>query len=93
MTLELADTMGNNIFKLCCAWGAEREARLIFPDGVEISDQARLLQKLKELLGHGRGTYEKVLMARQAELIATLDRIKKDREAISTLADIVHPLS
>ena len=46
-------------------------------------------KKLKGLLRYGRGTYERVFLARQAELIETLDRIKEDRESLSTLADML----
>lgn len=87
--LELDSATGSSPLRLCCAWGAEREARLVLDEGVEISDEISINRKLEELLRHGRGTYEGVLIARQAELINTLDRIKQDQEALSTLADML----
>ncbi len=89
VTLEFAGDGEDRFFRLCCAWGAEREARLVMSEGGEISDEGSVQRKLEELLRHGRGTYEEVLMARQAELVNTLDRIKQDQEALSTLADML----
>ena len=87
--LELAGTGGKDSFRLRCAWGAEGEVRLFMAGGIEIADSSRVYKKLKGLLRYGRGTYERVFLARQAELIETLDRIKEDRESLSTLADML----
>lgn len=89
VVLEITDEKGDTPVKLCRAWGAEKEARLILDGGVEISDEISVNSRLEKLLRHGRGTYENVFIARQAELVNTLDRIKQDEKALSTLADML----
>lgn len=89
VVLEMADADGSNSFKLNCAWGAEKETRLILDDGVEISDEISVSSRLGELLRHSRGTYESVLISRQADLIRTLERIRQDKEALTDLADML----
>ncbi len=89
VTLEFTGSGEEDRFRLSCAWGAEREARLLMGAGGELTDQQSVTRKLKQLLRHGRKTYEEVLMARQAELVDTIERIKENQEALSTLADML----
>jgi len=89
VVLEFAVNKDDVPHRLCCAWGAEKEARLLLNDGGEISEERSVRKKLEELLRHGRGTYEAVLMARQAELVNTLERVRKEKEALNTLADML----
>lgn len=89
VVLEFACSKEDNSYELYCSWGAEKEFRLILNQGGEVSDESSVRKKLGELLKHGRGTYEGVLMARQAQLVGTLDTIKEDQEALNTLADVL----
>jgi exonuclease SbcC len=89
VTLEFTDSEGKSLFRLRYAWGTEKEARLVLDKGTEITDEANINQKLIKLLRYGRGTYEEVFLARQAELVGTLDRIKEDQEALNTLAEML----
>ncbi len=69
------------------SWGAGRGAVLILPDGSRIRDEESLQQMLNRILGLGRGTYEGVLFARQDEMLKTVELLKGNREAVSTLSE------
>lgn len=72
-----------------CAWGERREARLILDSGAEINNPDEIQLRLQETLRLGRGTYEAVLMARQAEMMHTVQRLQNDGEASRTLAELL----
>ncbi|NLM52355.1 MAG: AAA family ATPase [Firmicutes bacterium] len=88
VTVELVDGK-NEIWQLYCAWGAEKKACLCTPHGTEIVEEAAIQQKLSTLLRFGRGTYEKIFLARQDELVYTFERIKADQEALGTVTDML----
>ena len=69
--------------------GAERKASLIIQNGAEITDESAMQKKLSALLCFGRGTYEKIFLARQDELANTVERIKADQGALGTVANML----
>ena len=89
VTVELVHGRTNEIWQLSCAWGAERKASLIIQNGAEITDESAMQKKLSALLCFGRGTYEKIFLARQDELANTVERIKADQGALGTVADML----
>lgn len=72
-----------------CAWGERREARLILDNGAEINNPDEIRLRLQEALRLGRGTYEAVLMARQAEMVQTVQKLQEHGEASRTLAELL----
>ncbi len=86
ISFESGDGCG---YEYTCAWGEKREARLISDNGAEINNPDEIRMRLQEALRLGRGTYEAVLMARQAEMVQTVQRLQEDGEAPRTLAELL----
>ncbi|MCR3923237.1 MAG: AAA family ATPase, partial [Firmicutes bacterium] len=76
-------------YSLTRSWGATRVCRLDVGSGAVITNEATVQAKLDEILGHGRGTYEGVLFARQEEMIQTVEMLRHNTEAAATLGDVL----
>lgn len=74
------------------AFGEGRKAQLTFPDGSIINNETRIQEELAKLLRYGRGTYEGILFARQDEMLRTVKMLSENREAVSTLGDVMRNL-
>jgi DNA repair protein SbcC/Rad50 len=72
-----------------CAWGEDRGARLKLQDGSEINAPEVIREQLQQALRFGRSTYQEVLFARQEEMLLTLKRLKENREAATTISDLL----
>jgi DNA repair protein SbcC/Rad50 len=70
-------------------WGSGKASHLTLPGGVVIREDISIQNKLDELLGYGRATFEGVLFARQEEMLKTVEMLKSNREAVSTLSEIL----
>lgn len=77
------------VHRLQRSWGEEKESTLVLSSGEEISGLSQVQEKLEEVMQHGRGTYEAVLMARQDEILHTLEKLRQEKETLSTLADML----
>ena len=88
VSLRFRDAAGRRC-TYTCSWGGRREARLLLEDGAEVNEPAAVREQLQRALAHGRATYEAVLFARQDEMERTLERLRRDAEAASTIAGIL----
>jgi len=87
--LEFARREEEACCRLHCAWGAGKETRLILESGEEVTEPSRVREKVEEILRHGRGTCEAVLMARQEEMVSTLEKVRQEKKTLGTLADML----
>ena len=88
VSLCFEDDAGRS-YRYTCAWGEEKEARLVLENGEEINNPGRIQEILQQHLGPGRGTYQGVLFTRQDELAATVERLKDNPEVAQTLGEIL----
>jgi len=88
VTLNFKCSQGNE-YCLVRSWGEEKKDRLILQDGSEVNRLEKIQELLAPVLRYGRGTFEGVLMARQEEMIKTLEMLKKNSEAAHTLSGIL----
>lgn len=79
-------------YTLTRAFGEGRKAQLLMPDGSSINNETAVQEELNRLLCYGRGTYEGILFARQDEMVKTVKMLSENREAISTLGDVLRNL-
>ncbi len=74
------------------AWGEVKKDRLRLPDGSEVNNPQSMAELLSPLLQYGRGTYEGVFMARQAELLRTVELLRSNSEATGSIAETLRNL-
>ncbi|MBN2358055.1 MAG: AAA family ATPase [Deltaproteobacteria bacterium] len=79
-------------YKLCRQWGASPSARLELPDGSVVSGEDQITERLADLLVATPGTFRSVLMARQAGLAHTLERLEEG-EGGQTVRDLSNLLT
>lgn len=89
VTLELAAGQDGPIYQLHCAWGGVQDRRLLLDNGQEIAEPEGVRERLQDLLVHGRGTFEAVLLARQDEMVGTLEALRSEEETLANLADML----
>ena len=74
------------------AWGELKKDRLRLPDGSEVNNLTSIEELLSSLLQYGRGTYEGVFMARQAEMLSTVELLRSNSEATGSIAETLRNL-
>lgn len=74
------------------AWGELKKDRLMLPDGSEVNNPERIASLLSSHLQYGRGTYENVFMARQMELLQTVEQLRTNSEATGSIAETLRNL-
>jgi DNA repair protein SbcC/Rad50 len=81
---------GGEVFKLTRRWGNDPSSKLDLPGGGSLAEEARVREKLAEILPARLGTMEHVLMTRQSMLGSTLESFRTEaRESIADLSDIL----
>ena len=88
VTLHLTCGQGKD-YILTRSWGETRLDRLVLPDGNQVNSGEKVAEMLLPLLKYGKGTYEGVLLARQEEMVRTLEMLQGNREAAHTLSGIL----
>lgn len=86
VTVEFVCRAGKQ-YTLTRSWGETRLCRLVLDNGAVVTNEETAQAMLAEILGHGRGTYEGILFARQDEMVKTVEMLRQNREAASTLGD------
>ncbi len=76
-------------YLLAKRWGEERSAELTQPDGSQLRGEEPIREALAALLPAGEGTLRTVFLAAQSALAATLEELRKDHEAVDSLADLL----
>ncbi len=89
VALDLAADIDGPVYQLHCAWGGAQDLRLILDNGQEIAEPEGVRERLRDLLVHGRGTFEAVLLARQDEMVGTLEALRSEKETLANLADML----
>lgn len=74
------------------AWGELKKDRLRLPDGSEVNNPDTIAELLSPLLQYGRGTYEGVFLARQADLLHTVELLRNNSEATGNMAETLRRL-
>lgn len=74
-------------YQLKRTWGKNPLIELTLPNGNLITDEDNVRNKLDEFLAYGFGTYKNILIARQADIAKTIEEIKTNVEATSTLGE------
>lgn len=80
---------GGEEYTLLRSWGEERKDRLFLPEGGEVNNPETIQDILRSALKYGRGTFEGVFLARQEEMIRTVEMLGENREAASNIGDIL----
>lgn len=88
VTLHLTCSQGRD-YILTRSWGETRLDRLVLPDGNQVNSGEKIAEMLLPLLKYGKGTYQGVLLARQEEMVSTLEMLKENQEAAHTLSGIL----
>ena len=71
-------------------WGPHPASELVLPNGGSITDDDAIKTALESELPAKQGTFSKILMTGQAELMATVDALSREGgEALTDLADIL----
>ncbi len=71
-------------------WGPHPASELVLPGGGSITDDDAIKAALESALPAKQGTFSKILMTGQAELMATVDSLSREGgEALTDLADIL----
>ncbi len=74
------------------AWGEVKKDRLHLPDSSEVNNPDTIAELLSPLLQYGRGTYEGVFLARQADLLHTVELLRSNSEATGSMAETLRNL-
>jgi exonuclease SbcC len=86
--LEFEAAGGNWLLRRC--WGPSPASELVLPGGGSLVEEDAITAKLESVLPAKPGTFWKVLMTGQSELLATLATLKEDAaDALADLADIL----
>lgn len=88
VSLRLSSPRGEEYVLTRC-WGEERMDNLTLPQGNVVNSEKKIREIFDPLLKYGRGTYAGVFLARQEEMLNTLEILRKDGETPSTLTDIL----
>lgn len=88
ISLEFICSDGDN-YTILRSWGEEKKDTMILADGSEVNNQRKIEKILAQYLKYGRGTYEGVFLARQEDMINTVDKLKENPEAVNNLSDIL----
>lgn len=90
-SVELRFSRGTVILDLGKTWGPTKSASLTMQDGTLITDDARVADKLNELLPASEGTFRSVLTTYQSGLQSTIDDLNKEDNAgtIQSIGDIL----
>ena len=86
VTVEFLCREGHG-YTLSRSWGESRLCRLAIDGGGVFTSEDAVQQRLADILGFGRGTYEGVLFARQDEMLRTVSLMRDNREAANTLGE------
>lgn len=70
-------------------WGATKSARLSLDGGEFYTSAEEITRKMNLLLGLNRGTYENILIIRQASLSETIKTIEEEAEASESIQQIL----
>ncbi|MGE5440725.1 MAG: AAA family ATPase [Bacteroidota bacterium] len=70
-------------------WGAAKSSRLSFPGGGYFTSGEEITEKMNSILGLNRGTYENVLIIRQASLAETIKQMEAKGEASESIQQIL----
>lgn len=76
-------------YRLIRSWGEEKSDRLFLPDGSEITGEDNLQETLNKVLKYGSGTFAGVFLARQEEMVKTVEMLKQNPEAGNNISDIL----
>ncbi|MGE5430650.1 MAG: AAA family ATPase [Syntrophomonadaceae bacterium] len=76
----------------CCLekfWGATKSSKLSFSGGGYFTSAEEISEKMNSILGLNRGTYENVLIIRQASLAETIEQMEAKGEASESIQHIL----
>ncbi len=90
LRVELEFEAQGGAYLLRRKWGPHPASELTLPGGGSLTDEDAVSAKLESILPARPGTFWKVLMTGQAELMATIDSLKK--EASDSLSDLDNTL-
>jgi exonuclease SbcC len=71
-------------------WGASAAVELRLPDGARITEEAAIDARLRDLLPVSPGTLRTVLLTFQSGLATTMEELKKNKETVYSLSDLLH---
>ena len=86
--LELEAAGGTWVLRRC--WGATPSSELVLPGGGSLVEEEAISARLESVLPVKQGTFWKVLLTGQAELMASMTSLKREAgDALADLADIL----
>ncbi len=80
---------GDCDYELSKSWGKQPQAELRFPGGKLFTDPTEVQEQMGDLLALKQGTYERVLIAYQANLPDTLKALSGESEEANDLAELL----
>ena len=87
--VELQFAVDESVYVLRRRWGPQPASEMVLPTGGSLSDDDAISQKLDAILPAPRAAFWRILMTGQAELVATLESLKKSADILADLADTV----
>ncbi len=76
-------------YQLSKEWGGSPQLSLTV-QGQLLKEEKGVLEKLRQLLRYGEGTYSNVVFARQRDLRVALEKLQRDEETSHALSDVLH---
>ena len=87
--ITLKFSCGDGDYELSKSWGKQPQVELRFPGGQIFTDPTAVQEQLGKLLALKQGTYERVLIAYQANLPHTLEALSGESDEANDLAQLL----
>lgn len=79
--VEIDFAVSGKHYKLKRKWGSSEISELTLDDGIKISNEDNVEEKLKEILPFNEATFEKVLLTQQNSLSKTVDELESSEDS------------
>lgn len=89
ISVDMSFSFEGGSYSLSKSWGATKASRLQLPNGAQITSSEEVLERVAGVLGFNRGTYENILIIRQALLPETFRQLQEDSDTSDTIMQIL----